>query len=134
MKILIDLLSENAKRLFIDVLQEGQIVNVDPKGMGVSSGNTPSGTCGSITARERQIFKVCEPFKVRVGGKQDFSAPDRAIGAVSGPVEGKSDHASVFQAIISHTGSNVCMMMLHTHVWNIQLRTSGVFGRKVIWV
>src|SRR5215217_5612037 len=77
---------------------------------------------------------MCKPFKIRVRGEQGFPTPDRTIGAIACPVKCETDHTPVLQTVISHTGSNVRVMMLHTYARNIQTRTPGVFSRKVIWM
>ena len=64
-------------------------------------------TRSRVAARERQIFKVCDPLKVRVGGEQYFPAPDLAIGAVSGSVKRQADHFAVRQTIVRHAGCDV---------------------------
>src|SRR6185295_9240435 len=100
--------------------------------MGITGSNPPWRTSRRVPTGQRQIFKVREPLKIRVGGEQRFPTPDGAIGAVPGSVEGETDQAPILQAIIRHTGSYMGMMMLHSHARDIQLRASRIFGCEII--
>ena len=87
--------------------------NLKAERLCICNGDTPRGAAGRLTAGERQILKVGEAFEVRVGGEQDLSAPDRAIGPVSRPIKRETDQPPVIQAVVCHAGGDVGVMVLH---------------------
>lgn len=64
--------------------------------------------------REGDIIQGGQPPVALVVGKQDLAAPDRAVGAEAGSVEGKPQHRfAAVAAVLGHHRSDMGMVMLH---------------------
>src|SRR5207342_2028870 len=64
-------------------------------------------------------------------GGQEFTAPDRAVGAVAGPVEGHPDHRPLF-AVVGQAGGDVRVVVLDAFGGQVQLER--VLGGQVLRV
>ena len=74
--------------------------------------------------------KCAARSKLAYPANQRFAAPDMPVGAVTGAVQGQSNHSSI-DLVLRHARGDVRMMMLHADETHAFLR-QGPFCRKII--
>ena len=96
-------------------------------------GDPPALPRGGISADMQEGFHTSEPSETMRVRKQYFSAPDRAIGSVSGTVKGKAEHG-IRPVIFRHTGENMGVVVLDAHQRDAGREFSGDFCGSVTGV
>ena len=78
---------------------------------GVGGGHPPRLPDGGRAARHGHRGEVAAALEGGQAGGQELAAPDRAVGAVAGPVEGHPDHRAVL-AVVGQAGGDVRVVVL----------------------
>ena len=78
-----------------------------------------------FTARQTDIPQMSGPAEVAVISHQELAAPDGAVAAVSGPVEGHADDR-FRQPVFRHATCHVGVMVLHRDEFHARLLPPAV--------
>ena len=99
---------------------------------GVGRGHPPRLPDGGRAAGHGHRGKVAAALEGGQASGQEFTAPDRAVGAVAGPVEGHPDHRAV-RSVVGQAGGDVRVVVLYPlQVDSVEL--DGVLGGQVLGV
>src|SRR5208337_1497893 len=78
------------------------------------------------------IFKMSGTFEAFITGDEHFSAPNISVSAITGPIQGESDH-STFEVVLRHTTCNVGVVVLHPDQLGSALLQCPS-GGEIVWV
>ncbi len=117
----------------IDVAEERKIQAVEILDVvfdQIAEGDAPRFMNRGRATGQGNVFEMGGAFEIAVFRKEHFPAPDGAIGAVAGAIEGDADHFSI-KMIFGHAGSDMRVVMLYANQLHGFARQRP-FGGKVI--
>src|SRR5208337_3103274 len=85
---------------------------------------------GRRAARHGDVIEMRHTLEISISCKQDFPAPNCAVGSVARAVQGDADHLSI-QVVLGHATRDVGVVMLHPNALNAVL-TQRPARREVI--